>query len=197
MLRYRQRYNDFPFLIFNPKGDKLLDNIGAERLPLEDDLPKRGLGGRMVIYNPVPEDETDDAHVNRIIEQAMWLGNIGLYFDEGYSIPAKSKPFRRVLTQGRSKNVPSIVLSQRPVWLDKFVFSEASYIRLFDLVDINDRKKMRENTGIEITRKLPPFGSHYYNISTGETVQLSPGMDDKTVFAEFQKLRPKKRHFWS
>ena len=37
-----------------------------------------------------------------------------------------------------------ITLSQRPVWLDPFILSEAEYYQVFRLNHKNDRKKVEE-----------------------------------------------------
>lgn len=192
LLRYREEYPDFPWIIFNPKGDKLLDSIGAERADLSKGLGQRPLGDRMLIYTPVPESDDDD-HVNTIIEQALWHENVGLYFDEGYSIPSNSKPYRRAQTQGRAKHVPIITLTQRPVHLDKFTFTEASFFQVFDLVDINDKKKVRENTGISLKNEMIPYFSHWYEVNTGRRFTFSPGPNENEILQRFIGLKPKQK----
>ena len=123
----------------------------------------------------------------------MALGNMGLYLDEGYSIPKNSKAFRRALTQGRSRNVPVITLSQRPVHLDKFVFTEASIYRVFYLVDDEDRKTIRGRTGIKIGDELPLYQSYWRDVARRSTWQLLPGPSPDMVREGFEALRPPKR----
>jgi hypothetical protein len=196
LLLYRERYPTFPWIIFNPKGDKLLDSIGAERADLTKHLTKHPLGEGMRIYSPVPETD-DDEHVNAILEQALWHENVGLYFDEGYSIPTNSKPYRRAQTQGRSKRVPIITLTQRPVFLDKFTFTEASFFQVFDLVDTNDKKKVRENTGIQMDERLLPYHSHWYEVNSGRRYKMTPVPNEDVILQRFRDLQPKKKGFLS
>jgi hypothetical protein len=194
LLRYREMWPDFPWVIFNPKCDKLLDSIGAERADLSARLGKRALGPSMRIYSPVPESDDDDEHVNAIIDQAMWHGNVGLFFDEGYSVPKNSKSYRRAQTQGRSKQVPIITLTQRPVWLDRFTFSEASFYQVFALATENDRKRVREDVGINLKEtELPKYCSHWVEVSTGRRSIFSPGPTEGEILQRFHDLKPKRK----
>jgi len=196
LLRYREEYPNFPWVIFNPKGDELLDSIGARPLNLSAGLGKKTIDPALYICRPVPESDEDDHAVNTIIDQAMWHGNVGLYFDEGYSIPKNSKAFRRALTQGRSKRVPTITLTQRPSWLDKFVFTEASFVRSFYLLDINDKKKVFENTGIRLTDDLENFYSYWYDVGRRSHVKLAPGPNEHDIKRRFRAMLPKRRKWF-
>jgi hypothetical protein len=56
--------------------------------------------------------------------------NTGIYIDEGYMLGVRNPALNACLTQGRSKRIEMMILSQRPVWMSKFVFSESNYLRL-------------------------------------------------------------------
>jgi hypothetical protein len=180
---------DFPWIIFNPKRDALLDSIGAEPLKLNKPLPKHMSGKLFMVHH---DAEKDDAAVETIMREAVDRGNIGLYVDEGYSIPKNSNAFVRGLTQGRSKHVPIITLSQRPVFMNKFVFTEASMYRVFYLLDAADRKRMKENTGLVITDELPNYFSHWYDVSTRQRFMIAPGPDDSVIKGMFDERRERR-----
>jgi hypothetical protein len=191
LLRYREEYPSMPWIVFNPKHDALLDSIGAERLKQGEGLPKKKPKGLVFMADPVPESEDDDEWVNLLIEQALFHEDVGLYFDEGYSIPRGSKQYRRALTQGRSKKCPVITLSQRPAWLDKFAFTEASFVRAFYLADKDDRKRVQGNTQIIITDDLPEFHSHWYEVNRRKRFMFGPGPNEEEIISRFRDTLPK------
>jgi hypothetical protein len=84
--------------------------------------------------------------------------------------------FRACLTQGRSLHIPMIVLSQRPVEMDLFVFTEADFIQTFALSYSKDRKRVEEYTDEEKLnyRILPKYHSYYYDVSDGKMVMWGP-----------------------
>ncbi len=180
LFQHTEATNPVPWVVFNPKRDKLLDSIGGEVLELNKPLPKKLPAGRVFVTHPTPETD-DDIHVNRLLSEIIQRERVGVYMDEGYSIPKNSKPFRQALTQGRSKQVPIITLTQRPAWLDKFVFTEASMFRCFYLLDTEDRKRVRQNMGIVITDDMPEFFSHWYDVGTRKRFVFSPGPNDDAV----------------
>jgi hypothetical protein len=182
---HTEAHTNLPWIVFNPKRDAMLDAMGFEPHRIDKPLPRKLPPGRIFITHPVAETE-DDEHVNSIISTVMQRGHIGLYFDEGYSIPKNSGAFRQALTQGRSKHVPIITLTQRPVWLDKFVFTEASMFRAFFLLDKADRDRVKSNTGIVITDDLPPFVSHWYDVGKRERALFKPGPNDQVLIDMFR-----------
>lgn len=164
-----------PWIVFNWKADKNIDGIpGAHFIEL-DELP---IEPGVYIYHPHPQ-QTDE------VEHIMWAvwerGGIGLVIDEGYMVGVRNPAFRAILTQGRSKEIPVIVLSQRPVWMDKFVFSEAEFFQVFRLQNSDDNKavqkfipkpKLEKIHPIEGT--IPKFYSWYYDAGEDKLSLLGP-----------------------
>jgi hypothetical protein len=67
----------------------------------------------------------------------VWLkGNIGIFVDEVSLVPQRHA-FKAVLRQGRSKRIPVISCTQRPVDCDREVFSEAQYRMLYGIEDLH------------------------------------------------------------
>ncbi len=190
-----------PWIVYDFKHDGLLTAIaglkGAEHIGL-DTVPRRP---GLYFVHPLPHEvEAVQAQMWRIWSQE----NTGVYCDEGYMAappPGVNPAFRALLTQGRSKHIPMIVLSQRPVWLDKFVFSEADFFQVFALSHIGDRKKVMEYVPADLTRRLPPYYSYYHavnNPETGEpeTLVLKPVPEPDVILEhiETRLLSMRKKH---
>ena len=175
-------FTRMPWFVFNPKRDDLIDACGM----VDYDFHDKKLPTKPGLYNfsPVPGSEADNDAVekmlSKIINRAVEsrIGS-GIYFDEGYSIPKGSPAYRRILTQGRSLNVPTITLTQRPRWLDVFAFSEADFLQLFRL----NRKEDLDTVGgwfpssVPIHNPLPEFNSWYYDVARNQAVQFAPVPD--------------------
>jgi hypothetical protein len=168
-----------PWVIFNWKGDASIDGIpGAEFIDLDVIPIKPGI----YIYHPHPDQGPE-------VEQIMWViwerGGIGVVIDEGYMVGRNNPAFRAILTQGRSKEIPVIVLSQRPNWMDRFVFSEADFYQVFRLNDKRDQKAVREFFPAEIEKKLPPYHSYYYDVAKDRVSVLRPVPEIEIIYRTF------------
>jgi DNA helicase HerA-like ATPase len=130
----KRNFDTMPWIIFDFKYDPLLQNLGAIELPLGTLPDKPGL----YIVHPFPDDKEG---IDNYLWQIWKHENIGVFIDEGYMV-GDSSAFRAILTQGRSKRIPMIILSQRPVWLSRFVFSEADFFQVFQLNILNDRMQI-------------------------------------------------------
>lgn len=75
-------------------------------------------------------------------------GKTGLFLDEATMIPDlrgeanTGGPFQSILSQGRSKEIPVYTLAQRPVSVNKMIYSEADYISVFKLTRRDDWEKI-------------------------------------------------------
>lgn len=122
-----------PWVIFDFKEDDLIAELGAKEIKITAKPPKKpGL------YVVRPEAEFQNKEIEAFLMACHEQENIGLFIDEGYMIPKGSRAFRKILTQGRSRRVPVICLTQRPAWIDRFVFSEANFFAVFRLTDEDD-----------------------------------------------------------
>jgi hypothetical protein len=160
----RRNFHQMPWLIYNWKNDESIDRIpGAFRIELNEIPGDRGI----YITNPLPHEQDE-------VEEQMWeiwkRGNTGLFIDEGYMIPKNQKAFRAILTQGRSKRIPIITLSQRPVWMDRFVLTESEYHQIFHIGHEDDIKELRKF----ISDKTMPVKDP----KTGERYTLAELMDE-------------------
>ena len=141
-------YLDRPWIVYNFKTDRSIDSIPYKKDIELDEIPvKPGI----YITHPQPDSQEE-------IEAQMWeiwkRGGIGVYVDEGYMVGNNNPAFRAILTQGRSKEIPAIVLSQRPVWMDRFVFSESEFFQVFRLNHKQDRKNVEQFIPADIGNRL-------------------------------------------
>lgn len=171
-----------PWVVFDFKGD---EHIAALPYAHETDLREIPKEPGLHVVRPVPEAD-DDA-----VEAAMWSiwerGNTGVFIDEGYMVGQRNKAFKALLTQGRSKSIPMITLSQRPVWLSRFAISEADYHQVFFLSDESDRETVQRFIPHDFpAKRLPRFHSYYYDVANDEFLGLKPVPPIEAIMATFQ-----------
>lgn len=182
-----------PWIIYDFKQEELINDLeGVHHLTEQSKIPERP--GIYVIH-PHPAADKE-------IEEQMWQiwqnGNTGVYVDEGYMIGANSKAFRSLLTQGRSKHIPMIVLSQRPVWMDRFVFSESQIFQVFRLQHNGDYRNVMEFVPFQSQQwfidgryRIPPrlkkFHSYYYDAVEDNMEHLGPVADRDAIMNTFDR----------
>jgi hypothetical protein len=158
--------------VYDFKRDDLINGIpDIQHVALSDKLAERP-GVYVVHPRPGNEDAVED-HMLRIWDQE----DIGVYVDEGYMIGQRSPAFRALLTQGRSKHIPMIVLSQRPVYMDRFVFSESQFFQVFRLQHEDDISSTEKFIPYNLKARLPRYHSYYYDVVDDKLVVLSPVPD--------------------
>jgi hypothetical protein len=186
-------YNSRPWIIIDFKEDDLIARLPATEIDVTDKLPKASQPGLYVIRpHPSQQDELADLFV-RIWQQK----NMGVYVDEGYMIDSTeaNDAYKYVLTQGRSKLIPTVTLSQRPVWINRFVLSEATFYTVFRLNDRRDRMKVHEFMPKEAQVELPPFHSWYYDSGKHALNVVKPVPDDDSIVSLFMVEKPKRKWF--
>lgn len=179
-----------PYVIVDYKHDRLiaeLDHIGVNELGLTDKLPKKP---GVFVLRPKPTDiEAVEAWMWKVWEQER----IGLYFDEMYMVPDIGA-LKAILTQGRSKKIPAIMLSQRPVWMSRFMLSEADHYSVFKLQHPNDKKTVSGFLPPEII--LPTkqdYKSYWYNVKDDASFTLAPVPSEDEILDRFERrLKPRR-----
>ena len=170
-----------PWVIYNFKTDKSIDGIPHARNIELDEVP---IKPSVYVAHPHPAQQEQ-------VENHMWeiwqRENTGVYVDEGYMVGDRNPAFRALLTQGRSKQIPIIVLSQRPVWMDRFVFSEAEYFQIFRLQHKKDIKSVEEFVPANLSRRLPDFHSYYYDVGQDKVTVLKPVPPMADIYRTFER----------
>lgn len=178
-------YTSMPWVILDFKRDVLISQIPFTT-PIALGFVPREPG--LYIAHPNPGDEEK-------LEAYIWdiwaAENIGLFVDEGYML-GHSRALQAVLTQGRSKRIPAILLTQRPSWITRFAFSEADYIQVFRLTDERDRKTVRSFVPYDSDKPLPEYYSIWYDVARDKIDLLRPVPREGRILDTFRaRLGPR------
>jgi hypothetical protein len=178
-------FNKYPYVIVDYKYDALLNNVPRiEELGIRGRLPSNP-GLYIVHPRPHEVDEVED-----FLERVWDSENTGVYIDEAHMLPTKGA-FQSLLTQGRSKRIPMIVVTQRPAWVSKFVFSEANYFYVFHLNDRQDRKRVEEFVPVNMDEPLPRYNGWWYDTDQNAIFRLMPVPDRDTILNRFADRMPR------
>ena len=177
----RRSYDVKPWIVYDFKFDEFINSIpGTFTLDVNAAPPEHP---GLYIVHPVPGD--DDEAVEEQMREIWKAEDIGVFVDEGYMIARGNKAFRLLLTQGRSKHIPMIVCSQRPVWMDRFVFTESEFKQVFRLQNSDDMKKMQEDIPHAMYR-LEKRWSWYYDSVDDKLNRLRPVPDQAAIRRIFE-----------
>jgi hypothetical protein len=127
-------------------------------------LLKRGEPARVYIP-PLHSDEAWEEKFRQIFK----LRGVAVYVDELYQVgpAAGSEGLRALYTQGRQLNIGMWASVQRPAFVPKYVFSEASYIFMFNLQLEDDLETMGKQIGRRVmTEPLGWYGFWVYSVRT-------------------------------
>lgn len=175
-------YTTRPWIVLDFKREDLINAIpGRHYLPVDAAMPKRP--GIYVVQPGTSEQEKEA--VEDLLMRIWEHERIGLFIDEGYMLHARSPGFQAILTQGRSKSIPVIHLTQRPAWVSRFAFSEADYIQLFQLTDTRDQKIVKQFMPLPIEEPLPEYHSWWWDNSRNVKRVLRPVPDAVTILDRF------------
>lgn len=145
------------------------------------------------LYIVHPRPDEGDA-----MEDFMWKiwerGKTGILVDEGYMLPDRGA-LQALLTQGRSKHIPMIILSQRPVMMNRFAFSEADFYAVFHLNDKRDWQTVEAFAPVDHRMLLPRFNSWWHDVGEDATFRMLPVPSERAILTEIARRAP--RSFWS
>lgn len=157
-----------PYIIVDYKGDELLNS--SDRIKEIDlkTVPKQP--GLYIVHPRLDQVEQVDAWLWKVWERE----NVGLYFDEAYMLPDKGA-LQAILTQGRSKRIPVIALTQRPALISRFIFSEADFFAVFQVSIDDDKKRIRGFIPSYVTdARLPDYHFRWYDVSKDKLFNVLP-----------------------
>lgn len=187
-------YDKQPWFIIDIKEDPLLGAIKeAQEIPI--DIKKLPREPGLYITHPLP-------HHREQMEDFMWKiwhkKNAGLYVDESYLVP-DGDALRALLVTGRSRKIPMIMVSQRPVQVPRHVFSEADFYSVFHLGDNRDKKTVGEFFPSYYKHQeehdLPERYSHWYQVSSRAHFVLQPVEDRDTILSRFSTRLGERREW--
>jgi hypothetical protein len=189
-----QPFDQQPYVILDYKHDELLNSVpGVQELKLGT-LPKHP--GLYIVHAMDGDDDT----VEQWLWDVFWHGKIGLYFDEGTMVPNVQKyigktAIKAILSQGRSRRVPAITVTQRPSGILPAFFSEADFVSCFYLRTEPDKKRVRELMPVDCIDGLQQnYHSRWYDVSRDVLTYFRPVPDGDSIRAQFdRRLTPLKR----
>lgn len=196
-----QSYDEMPWIVVDMKIDHHLNQIPfRQEFDIDSAIPSEP-----GVYITHPRPGQDDERIEKFLWKVWSKRNVGLLFDEGMTIHPRSKSLRACLIQGRSLCIPVIMLSQRPVEVCRYAFSEADFFQVFHLNDDGDRETIErflphsyKNANREEKKKgndeftLPRFHSYYYDVGNHDLSILKPVPSPDEILAVFAE-RLKKR----
>lgn len=173
-------FDQMPYIIVDYKGDALLNSVGATPIGVSAAPPEKP--GLYIVHVLPDQNEEMDVFLWKIWQN----GHTGIYFDEGFMV-AKLKSLEAILMQGRSKHIPVFILSQRPAWMNRYAFSEASHFVVFHLNDRRDQKKVLEFFGDYSEDAPAEYHSQWYSVNHNSNFILQPVSDADTIRERFTK----------
>lgn len=180
-----------PWTIIDYKRDKHVASLGAQDIDIRKDPPKYP---GLYVARIFPK--RDDAALEEYLWKVWERGEHGLMFDEGYQLPLRSEAIPGILTQGRSKEIPTITLIQRPAWVEPTIISETDFAVVFNLNMLPDRKTVRDKitSDISVKYRLPQYYSYYYDVGNDTLRTLQPVPDRDEIISRFEaRLEQRKR----
>lgn len=177
-----RNFHEMPWLIYNYKRDESVDGI-----PYLQEISVNEVPVRPGVYVVHPMPEADDFAVEQQMKAAWLRGRIGLFIDEGYMIARENQSYTWILTQGRSKYIPVIALSQRPVWMNRFTFSESEFYQVFRLQHRKDRRTVEEYIPANLEAMLPEYHSWYYDTGRHQLTVFRPVPTLNTIYGTFSR----------
>ena len=175
-------FDERPWIVLDYKHDELINSITRAEPVTYDELPE--LPGVYILTVLPGEEERVDEWFKSVWERE----NIGVLIDEGYMIDPRSQWFNACLTQGRSKHISMVILSQRPVWLSRFVFSEADFFVVFDLTHVDDLKTVskfiKDDERHLLERPLAPHHSFFYDVGQKRLEVFGSVLDEERPYAQ-------------
>ena len=176
-------FDAMPWVVVDFKTDENINAIdGVEYIGTQDNPKRPGI----YVIQPHPSDPTFGDFLERIWQRE----NTGVYVDEGFMMGENSKVENRfitLLTQGRSKHIPMIVLSQRPVWMTRFVWSESDFFQVFQLTTKKDEKTIEDILPSNTVLNLPDFHSVYYDVGKKRISYMGPVPDAPVIIDKIQE----------
>lgn len=183
----RQNWPHIPWTIVDYKRDELIGALPAEEIRVTSRAPRHP---GLYVVRPRP-DEADE------VEALLWRiwerGRGGLWVDEAHILP-DGGGLQAILTQGRSKGIPAIIVTQRPVHVSRFVFSEADFISSFHLNDKRDRQTVQAFMPVDLVRqRLPEQHSWYYDVARDRLARMLPVPPAGEILDTFDARSPRRQ----
>jgi hypothetical protein len=187
-----QRFDKRPWIVLDFKREIIFDRVGFPpiiELTLGARPPRRP---GLYLVSPRPgQDQLVEAFLWSIWERE----NVGIYVDEAALMPS-GDAFPAILQQGRSKRIPVIACSQRPVEVARGLFSEASYFCIYRMQDKRDYKTVEGFAPTDMSEPVPPFHWHWYDVARHVHLAMGPVPHPEAVASMLNERVPYTARDW-
>ncbi len=183
-----------PWICLDFKGDDLVSMLPVSAaVTIHDPVPTEP--GLYVVRAEI-EDHGKGGPVEDYLYSIYRNGNTGLFIDEGIMLGQHNRGLRTLLTQGRSKGCPLIILTQRPVNIDVYALSESEFIQVFYLQIPDDQDRILKYVPPEQLdfRKLRDRGLYYsawYDVLANRLDILQPCPSFQQIYDRILTRLPK------
>jgi len=153
--------NKMRTFIFDPMAEfqigygKVVYNLSE--INLEED--------KHIVYNPIKNDSIDEIELYDQICKFVWekMPNTLFVTDElhNYESKALTRYYRKLITQGRHRNIGMIGISQRYALLNQTTITQSSHIFIFRLIG-RDIEVSRQYFGAEIEPLLRNLQEYHF-----------------------------------
>jgi hypothetical protein len=177
------RFDKRPWVVIDFKREDIFDSVGFP--PIRHvSLARLPKGNGLHLVSPRPDQDDE-------LENFLWriwhAENIGLFVDEAALMPDRDA-WRAILQQGRSKRIPTIACTQRPVDVKRALFTEASYFCIYRLQDRRDARVIEGFVPADLSSPLPPYHWRWYDVQRNQLMHMSP-VPGKPAVAEQLRSR--------
>lgn len=173
-----------PWVIFDFKRDDLIAQLGATEVDVRKPPPDRpGL------YVVRPDPRLSSEYVTQYLWQIWNNEYYGVFIDEGTMLGQHDAALSACLNQGRSKSIEMIILTQRPVRMNKAVFSEANNFAVMRLNIMDDRKLVSNYLGGRELPDLSAYHALWYSADKNESDILQPVPHGQELVNRFSALQ--------
>ncbi len=188
-----QRLDKRPWVIFDFKREAFFDMVGFPPIThiALDSKPPRHPG--LYVVTPRPGE---DAAVENFIWRCWEAENIGLYVDEAPLMPDGSDAFQACIQQGRSKHIPIIACTQRPVNVARGLFSEANFVCVYSVTDRRDYKLIEGFVPTEMSQPLQWHHWRWYDRDRRVLLNMLPVPPPEQVAAQLREAAPYRPNAW-
>jgi hypothetical protein len=173
----QRSFDEKPWIVIDCKGDDLVSSIPVSApASIYDDPP--GDPGLYVVKAEI-EDHDKGGPLTDYLRKIYQQGNTGVLIDEGGMVGQRNRGLRTILTLGRSRKVPLIILTQRPVNVDKYAFSESEYLQIF-YIQIKDDQDIvhgyisEEQLDFNTLRNKGLYYSAWFDVRANELTYMQP-----------------------
>ncbi len=181
----QRSYGEIPWICLDFKGDDLLASLpvtGPHRLG--DPLPAEP---GLYVARASIEDHGKGGPVEEYFLRAAERGGIGTFIDEGAAVGQYNRGLHVLLTTGRSKRCPVIMLTQAPFYIDPWMLRLSEFIQVFYLPQSDDQERIhrfiaRDRLSFDQLRDMGLYHSAYYDVVADRLDFLQPAPKFQDIY---------------